>query len=261
MSFVHGTKPSATMFAPTRSGGVNGLAERGGAPRAMDDLDRLAFRLVRIIRQRYPQLQTYGFTLTDLEETLLPFRESRREMANGSADMWERTMLRLIAGEREYLATDPELQRACTHALRMPSPTVALVRAWATSTIRLGEASRAFSAGMADEPSSADGTVTSTGGARDARDARDARREPTCGPTNERSHESSAVHCCRYCGNRLPEARSMTYCPHCGLDLSKRQCPACSTQLELAWRYCVTCGRESDSASGSEGAVMMARTS
>ena len=46
----------------------------------MDDLDRLAFRLVRTVRNSYPQLLEQEFTLTDLEERLLPFRDARREM-------------------------------------------------------------------------------------------------------------------------------------------------------------------------------------
>ena len=46
--------------------------------RSLDDLDRLSFRLARVIRQQYPQLSSQGFTLIDLEERLLPFRETRR---------------------------------------------------------------------------------------------------------------------------------------------------------------------------------------
>lgn len=69
--------------------------------RSLDDLDRLAFRLSRVIRQQYPQFASQGFTLIDLEERLLPFREARREMADGGAESWERAMLRILAGERE----------------------------------------------------------------------------------------------------------------------------------------------------------------
>jgi predicted amidophosphoribosyltransferase len=38
----------------------------------------------------------------------------------------------------------------------------------------------------------------------------------------------------------------MTFCPHCGMDMTKRQCPACSTELDVHWRFCVTCGRSAD---------------
>ena len=48
---------------------------------------------------------------------------------------------------------------------------------------------------------------------------------------------------CRYCSGTLPEGRQLTFCPHCGQDLTVQQCPACSTELELGWKFCTTCGR------------------
>jgi hypothetical protein len=48
---------------------------------------------------------------------------------------------------------------------------------------------------------------------------------------------------CRYCTGALPEGRQITFCPHCGQDLTVQQCPACSTELELGWKFCTTCGR------------------
>jgi hypothetical protein len=49
---------------------------------------------------------------------------------------------------------------------------------------------------------------------------------------------------CRYCGGTLPDGRRITYCPHCGQNLTVRPCPACSTELESGWRCGVTCGRQ-----------------
>jgi hypothetical protein len=106
--------------------------------RTLDDLDRLSFRLARIIRQNFPQLATQGFSLTDLEERLLPYRETRREMADGGADSWERAMLRLLSGERGLLVAEPELRDASRNALALPSPTLALVRSWSSSLLTLG---------------------------------------------------------------------------------------------------------------------------
>jgi hypothetical protein len=53
-----------------------------------------------------------------------------------------------------------------------------------------------------------------------------------------------AVSCCRYCSGALPTDRQATFCPHCGLNLTTRQCPACSSELDVTWRFCVTCGRD-----------------
>jgi predicted RNA-binding Zn-ribbon protein involved in translation (DUF1610 family) len=51
---------------------------------------------------------------------------------------------------------------------------------------------------------------------------------------------------CPHCGRPLPTERAVTFCPHCGENLTVRRCPACSTELEAGWRFCITCGREGD---------------
>ena len=53
---------------------------------------------------------------------------------------------------------------------------------------------------------------------------------------------------CRYCGGNLPEGRRVTFCPTCGQNVTIIQCPACSTELELGWKFCITCGRGADAA-------------
>jgi predicted amidophosphoribosyltransferase len=60
---------------------------------------------------------------------------------------------------------------------------------------------------------------------------------------------------CRYCGGVLPEGRRITFCPHCGQNLTIQHCPACSTELELGWKFCTTCGR---SVTGAEAAAARA---
>ena len=162
-----------------------------------------------MIRQQFPQFATQGFTLIDLEERLLPFREARREMADGGAESWERAMLRLLAGERQVIAAESELREACSRALALPSPTLAIVRSWSNCVLTL---------------------VT-----HDGQRTSDSDFKPTVLP-----HSSSG---CRFCGGRLPDGRRATFCPHCGLDLTKRQCQACSTELDAGWHFCVTCGR------------------
>lgn len=204
--------------------------------RAMDDLDRLAFRLVRVIRQRFPQLRDRGFSLADLESVLLPFRDARREMADSGAEAFEITMLRLLSGDRGYVHADEELRDACRRTLGLPSPTMAHVRGCASSPITLGPA--ALSVGT-ERLSGAVEAVRSPG--TPARPA--ARITPVAHLSSRRLVAHSG---CKSCGGRLPEGRKCTFCPHCGLDLTKRQCPACSTLLEISWRFCVTCGRSAE---------------
>jgi predicted RNA-binding Zn-ribbon protein involved in translation (DUF1610 family) len=55
---------------------------------------------------------------------------------------------------------------------------------------------------------------------------------------------------CPHCGRPLPTDRGVTFCPYCGENLTVRRCPACSTELEAGWRFCITCGREVDAPAG-----------
>ena len=222
----------------------------------MDDLDRLAFRLVRTIRQHHPQLLERGFTLTDLEERLLPYREARREMADTSADAWERTVLRLVSGERAYVEADADLKQACRHALTSVSPTIALVRSWSGTSLTLGALAEQVGvervSGAFDAASMSPDAVVGAGGRSPLHPVaapvlRDEAGSPAhsasaAGTSRPKAHGAG----CRYCGGRLPDERKVTFCPHCGLDQTKRQCPACSTELETTWRFCVTCGRSAD---------------
>ena len=48
---------------------------------------------------------------------------------------------------------------------------------------------------------------------------------------------------CRYCNGALPAGRKITFCPHCGQNLTVVNCLACGTELELGWKFCTTCGR------------------
>jgi len=250
--------------------------------RSLDDLDRLAFRLSRTVRTQFPHLLTQGFTLIDLEERLLPYREVRREMADSGPDAFETTLLRLVSGERGYLRTDPGLQQASLQALAFPSPTLALVREWATTSLRLGDTSgagasrstaaldvfpapsgqsRAQAASHSAECAHGHGSEHAGhthGGMQSHRHAPAQDRtldhgtgvSSVAGPANARrvtpARGTRATHAhCRFCDGQLPDFRKITFCPHCGMDLTKRQCQACSTELEANWHYCVTCGRGS----------------
>ena len=48
---------------------------------------------------------------------------------------------------------------------------------------------------------------------------------------------------CHYCDGLLPAGRKVNFCPHCGQNLTVRHCPACSTELEVGWKFCIACGR------------------
>ncbi len=67
--------------------------------------------------------------------------------------------------------------------------------------------------------------------------ARRAARPITIAPTGED---------CPYCKGDLPAGRHISFCPHCGQDLTVVHCPACGGELEHGWKFCVTCGRSAE---------------
>ncbi|MDP1862164.1 MAG: zinc ribbon domain-containing protein, partial [Gemmatimonadaceae bacterium] len=62
---------------------------------------------------------------------------------------------------------------------------------------------------------------------------------PRSSPSRANASES-----CRYCSGSLPEGRRVTFCPGCGHNLTVQHCPACASELEVGWKFCITCGRE-----------------
>ena len=111
-----------------------------------------------------------------------------------------------------------------------------------------GSASREQAGGMPREQAGgalreqAGGTSARAGGSSasaPATGARRASRTITISPTGDN---------CPHCRGELPAGRQISFCPHCGQDLTVQHCPACGSELELDWKFCVTCGRATTTA-------------
>ena len=63
----------------------------------MDNLDRMYRHLVRVVRSRFPQHLVQPFTVTDLNQTILPYRLHRRELGLETNDDYEITLTELVA--------------------------------------------------------------------------------------------------------------------------------------------------------------------
>lgn len=216
----------------------------------MDDLDRLAFRVARTVRSTYPQLLEHGFTLSDIEERLAPFPEARRELAASGRDGYELTLLRLLSGERDYLAADSALHDAARRALQADSPTVSMVRTWVGRPLSLRQP--AHSLGGESRSGGSGSRIVTSGGIGTPAERRQSLRNATqasAGVEDADQGLGAADACgCHFCGGTLPSGRALNFCPYCGLDLTIRYCPACSSELEREWQFCVTCGRQGDDA-------------
>jgi len=246
----------------------------------MDELDRMYRRLVQNLRTGFPDLLGRPFEVAELYTTLIPYRHNRRELELDTNQDYEHALLRLLSGERGYLIGDPQMQSDLRAELESPNPDLTKFRAFATTMVSIapdsvrsaeapslrrpgsgGTAAIAANApapaaqaiaerptlGVPDQPASrqpaprpAPAGVTAPAAAP-ATPAPVAAPQPTLSATGQRSIVASGS--CRYCGGALPDGRTITFCPHCGQNLTVVNCPACGTELDVGWKFCTTCGR------------------
>jgi hypothetical protein len=206
----------------------------------MDDLDRLFQRLVHNIRFRSPEYLTVPFTVQDLYETLVPYRHHRRELGIETNEDYETAVARLLSGERGYVRTDPELQDKLKKELASVNPDAGIFRDAAGTRVSIEQGAIAGISGAAAEQTKETAAPTQ---ARSSAGASEQAAAPAVAaiPSME---DVEVPHGCRYCGGTLPEGRPVTFCPHCGLNLSTKRCEGCGTELEGAWRFCVNCGKK-----------------
>ena len=248
----------------------------------MDELDRMYRRLVQNLRAGFPDLLTRPFEVSELYTTLVPYRHNRRELALDTNQDYELALLRLLSGERGYLIGDPQMQADLQEEIGSPNPDLSKFRAYSTSMVSLAPdgarnveppvVRRPGSGGTAAigataPPPSAPAPATAAAMAerptlgvpeQSDRPQPPAPRPaappppppviapppvPSSGLTATGGRSIVASGTCRYCSGSLPEGRNITFCPHCGQNLTVQNCPACGTELEVGWKFCTTCGR------------------
>jgi hypothetical protein len=249
----------------------------------MDELDRMYRRLVQNIRTGFPDLMGRPFEIAELYTTLIPYRHNRRELELDTNQDYEHALLRLLSGERGYLIGDPQMQTDLRSEIDSPNPDLTKFRAYATTMVSLapdgartteppvlrrpGSGGTAAiptapapppppppsvataKAAMADRPTL--GVPEQPAAPRPQAPPRPAPPPPAApqppmdapmlSTTGQRSIVATGK--CRYCTGTLPEGRNITYCPHCGQNLTVLNCPACGTELDVGWKFCTTCGR------------------
>ena len=227
----------------------------------MDDLDRVFHRLVSNIRHRHSEYLTLPFTVQELYETLIPYRHHRRELGIETNQDYEIAVTRLLSGERDYLLADQSMRDKLRAEIGSPHMDPGAFREFAASKVSLAPEAlrriRALTVAGGEEPPppptveepaapppapvSATFKVASPSPAPAPAPPAEAVK---AAPAALSSMMGAVVpEGCRFCGGTLPEGRNVVYCPHCGNNLSVSRCPACGSELEKGWKFCVTCGR------------------
>lgn len=246
----------------------------------MQNVDRMFLHLVHTVRARFPNLLSQPFQVEELAQTILPYRHHRRDLGLDTNDDYELTLVQLLASD--YLIVDDQVRDAMRAELSAPNPDPGAFRRFAHAQIAIspsavralesgasaGEALPASVSAPAGVPANAHGGGTpvrpshaptpppATQPAPMAA-ARATAGQPVRTPissvrteaqkTPNRGVVPSAGELCRFCDNALPVGRAITFCPHCGQNLTTVSCPACGSELEVGWRYCPSCGRQAAS--------------
>lgn len=236
----------------------------------MDNLDRMFRHLVRTIETRNREYLTRPFEVAELYQTILPYRLHRRELGLDTNQDYERTLLELLSGARGYLVVDERMRDTLRKELSSGNPDASVLREFAGAHVALAsDAVRRL-----DTPEGRDGArAEATPTTASAPTPRQGRPRTTSGSSSSEASEAPAAPLptpavptvatprrgpgsetrtvavgaagepCRFCGGALPAGRQITFCPHCGQNLTVINCAACGTELELGWTYCTTCGR------------------
>ena len=226
-----------------------------------DELDLMLVRLVHALRARGVAEVLRPCEVLELTQDVIPYRLLRREGGFDTNEDYEHALTRLLSGERGYVRGDEKMQQVLREELASKNPDTALFREFARNhvamtTAGIVAANRLASAAPAapvvvatvtvplrpDEPPPR--RVSAVTAAFADVDLPLTAPEADMATAPPRFVTAQAIGGkCRFCAATLPDGRKIVFCPFCGNDLTTMQCPACSTDLELGWKFCTTCGR------------------
>ncbi len=216
-----------------------------------DDLDRLFERLVSVLAADAPGRLAVPFPAAEVYERLVPYRSNRSVLKVATHQDYEMAVLRLLAGERGYASLEPaEVQDALRREAGESNPDAGLFRHFPDAILSLNRlaAERSLRGDRAYAPPSpaplAPPPESSDSAEREEAEGEQAEKAPLAGAAFELAEQSESPRQCPYCGETLPGSRKVNFCPQCGQPPSgELRCPACGGEVDVGWRYCVSCGR------------------
>lgn len=241
----------------------------------MMPLDSLFRLLVRALSDETPPRLHQPISINELMDVVLPYRRVRRELGVDSAEDYETLLLRLCAGERAFVQADPATQAALQAELAKPLPDLGLLRVYGDTTVVLrseplitameerpeeryappgGPASTPSPATeMEPEPMDAPGPPVEAPAARNDAWVPDPVFEANADAVTPHDPDPPAVPRaeldrtqarCPFCGGLVPPRMTINFCPHCGMGQDVGTCRACGADMDVGWRYCVSCGED-----------------
>ena len=197
-----------------------------------------------------------------------------------SAEDYETLLLRLCAGEGDFVQAEPTAQAALAAELKKPLADLALLRVYGDTHVvlrtdplltamddRPEERYAPPGARTSPPPEAPEAAETETdstaASAADEQDQQDDMTDDAWLPDPVFEANASAVtpHApeppaippaaldssqlrCPFCGGLLPPRMMINFCPHCGMGQDVGTCRSCGADMDVGWRYCVSCGED-----------------
>ena len=206
---------------------------------------RLFDALVSEIQARWPEYLHSRFTVAEIYQNLIPWRTHRDAMDIANSGEYEQALLRLLAGEGDYLALESQAARDEIQAeLEGRFPNTGLYRDFAAVGVRLNPGRLPVRDGDAEvRAANASDAMARTGPGAVGRDPAAAAeigapRAAAVPPGNG----TAAAQVCSGCNQELPPIEGVRFCPFCGQDARIVACLECGMRIEAEWSYCIGCG-------------------
>ena len=241
----------------------------------MDDVTRLFRTLVKHLAEHDPRRLSAPFQISELYQSLVPYRLFKSELQFGSIEDYEMAILRMLAGERGFVTLDPDdVQEVLRAEVESVAPDTGAFRDFAGARLVLqaeavrsvlDERSSYAPPGVEPEPgpSIVPDEVRENPFAPDLGKAPDpavadpdslpppaADPVPPAEPVTPDGRSSALVFepveppvSCPECHRALPPDRTVSFCPFCGTLVTPGTCVRCGDTIEATWRYCGTCGQ------------------
>lgn len=203
----------------------------------MDEVEALFTRVAQSLHAANPAAVVLPLEVAEISARWAPYTLVRREFSIATNEDYELLLMRLLSGEGGFVFADESLQDDLRREVESKNPDLTALRTYGAARITLAREPLRRALGLAAD------ALPAAPAAREAKTV--APLAPRVGDATALVPESRMTPApeCQFCGHALPAGRTANFCPQCGLNVSTRRCPGCSSEIQPGWRFCITCGR------------------
>lgn len=209
----------------------------------MDAVDRLYRRIVEALDHVPRDTRGVPVTIGEIYQTVVPYRAVRADMGFAELAQYEHALLRLLAGERDYVQVErDEVREELQRELRAPNPILGLYRDYAGEAAFVNPRLVALVPAPLPAPAPPETLAPLPEPRLKARPDDGVWTAPVATPAEPATPPAPKPPQCSGCRTPLPTDRDVRFCPFCGKCLKPVPCPDCSSPVEPEWSFCATCG-------------------